>query len=56
MSKPDLVFLTADNNEKVQARIAPHVKEQLAAQAKQESERAALEKRKIDDAIANSRR
>lgn len=56
MAKPDLVFLTEDNQELVNARIDPLVKQQLAMQERQERDREILAKRKIDDAINNAKR
>lgn len=56
MEKPDLVFLTEDNREAVQMRIAPHVKAEIEKQEQVANERAAFEKRKIDDAISSTKR
>lgn len=56
MAMPDLVFMTPHNKEKIAARIAPHVKENLKKQQQIADEKAAFEKRKIDDALSKSRR
>jgi hypothetical protein len=56
MALPDLVFMTPHNKAKIEARIAPHVKEELEKQQRIADEKAAFEKRKIDDAISNSKR
>lgn len=55
MSKPDLVFMTPDNEAKIQKHIAPHVKAELEKQEKIANEKAAFEKRKIDEALKNRR-
>jgi hypothetical protein len=50
MLKPDLVFMTADNKEKIEKRIAPAVKAEMEKVQKMAQDRMVLEKRRIDDA------
>lgn len=56
MSKPDLVFLTKENEAKVRERIAPHVKAEIEKQEAVAREKATAEKRRIDDALSKPRR
>jgi hypothetical protein len=56
MEKPDLVFMTPDNEAKIKDRIAPHVQAQMKKQMAEMNERAEQEKRRIDDALSKSNR
>lgn len=56
MQKEDLVFLTPDNHDKIQARIAPHVKAELDKQAAIAREKEIAAKAEIDRAMAKARR
>ncbi len=56
MQKPDLVFVTPDNREKVEKRIAPAVAKELEMQQRREIEKANAEKRRIDNAVKNAKR
>lgn len=56
MAKEDLVFMTPDNKDKIAERIAPHVKANIERQQREANEKAAFEKREIDNALANTKR
>jgi hypothetical protein len=52
MQKPDFVFVTPYNQAKIEARIGPAVKAEMARQQAVADESAAFEKRRIDDAVS----
>lgn len=56
MAKPDLVFLTPDNEERISKRIAPQVAAELEKKKAEAKVREEIERKKIDEALKRNAR